>query len=73
MKAKLERLADNDDVLQGAAVKLAEVKLLAPIVHPRQDVVCSVLIMMHMLRKQDVFPVKPLVVNVPTQFIFPSG
>ena len=61
VKAKLERLADNDDVLQGAAVKLAEVKLLA------------VLIMMHMLRKQDVFPVKPLVVNVPTQFIFPSG
>lgn len=40
VKAKLERLADNDDVLQGAAVKLAEVKLLAPIVHPRQDVVC---------------------------------
>jgi len=40
VKAKLERLADNDDVLQGAAVKLAEVKLLAPIVHLRQDVVC---------------------------------
>ena len=36
----LERLADNDDVLQGAAVKLSEVKLLIPIVHPRQDVVC---------------------------------
>ena len=40
VKAKLERLADNEDVLQGAAVKLSEVKLLAPIVHPRQDVVC---------------------------------
>lgn len=40
VKEKLERLAENEDVLQGAAVKLAEVKLLAPIVHPRQDVVC---------------------------------
>lgn len=40
VKAKLERLADNEDVLQSAAVKLSEVKLLAPIVHPRQDVVC---------------------------------
>ena len=40
VKAKLEHLADNEDVLQGAAVKLSEVKLLAPIVHPRQDVVC---------------------------------
>lgn len=39
VKAKLEHLADNEDVLQGAAVKLPEVKLLAPIVHPRQDVV----------------------------------
>lgn len=40
VKEKLERLAENEDVLQGAAVNLAEVKLLAPIVHPRQDVVC---------------------------------
>ena len=40
VKEKLERLAENEDVLQGAAVKLAEVKLLAPIVHPHQDVVC---------------------------------
>mgnify|MGYP000234795789 CR=1 FL=1 len=30
VKAKLEHLADNEDVLQGAAVKLPEVKLLAP-------------------------------------------
>ena len=54
-KEKLERLAENEDVLQGAAVKLALVS-----------------IMMHMLRKQAVFPVKPLVVSVPIRFIFPS-
>ena len=40
VKEKLERLAENEDVLQGTAVNLTEVKLLAPIVHPRQDVVC---------------------------------
>lgn len=36
----LERLRGNEDVLQAAAVELAQVKLLAPIVRPRQDVVC---------------------------------
>lgn len=36
----LERLAANTDVLQGAAVSLSDVKLCAPIVRPRQDVIC---------------------------------
>lgn len=36
----LHRLAANADVLQGAAVNLADVKLCAPIVRPRQDVIC---------------------------------
>ena len=40
VKATLARLAANDDVLSGAEVNLSEVQLLAPIVHPRQDVVC---------------------------------
>ncbi|MBQ7883728.1 MAG: fumarylacetoacetate hydrolase family protein [Phascolarctobacterium sp.] len=37
---KLARLAANEDVLSGAAVRLEEVKLCAPIVRPRQDVIC---------------------------------
>lgn len=37
---RLARLAANADVLTGAAVSLEEVKLCAPIVHPRQDVIC---------------------------------
>lgn len=40
VKNTLARLAANDDVLSGAEVRLSEVQLLAPIVHPRQDVVC---------------------------------
>lgn len=40
VKAKLTQLAENRDTLAGAAVQLADVKLLAPIVRPRQDVVC---------------------------------
>lgn len=39
-KEKLARLAANEDVLSGAAVELDVVKLLAPIVRPRQDVIC---------------------------------
>lgn len=39
-KAQLQLLAKNTDALQGAAVALAAVKLCAPIVHPRQDVIC---------------------------------
>lgn len=39
-KEKLARFAANVDVLEGAAVNLEEVKLCAPIVHPRQDVIC---------------------------------
>lgn len=72
VKAKLERLADNDDVLQGAAVKLAEVKLLAPIVHPRQDVVCLGINYDAHAQEAGRFPAKPSVVNAPTQFTFPS-
>lgn len=37
---KLARLAANEDVLSGAAVRLEEVKLCAPVVRPRQDVIC---------------------------------
>lgn len=39
-KEKLAALAKNTDVLAGAEVKLSEVKLCAPIVRPRQDVIC---------------------------------
>lgn len=39
-KAQLQLLAKNTDTLQGAAVSLEAVKLCAPIVHPRQDVIC---------------------------------
>lgn len=39
-KAQLQLLAKNTDALQGAAVALEAVKLFAPIVHPRQDVIC---------------------------------
>lgn len=40
VKATLARLEANDDVLSRAEVRLSEVQLLAPIVRPRQDVVC---------------------------------
>ena len=40
VKATLARLAANADTLQGAAVAVDEVQLLAPIVRPLQDVVC---------------------------------
>lgn len=40
LKEKLKQLAENEDVLQKASVSLAEIKLLAPIVHPLQDVIC---------------------------------
>ena len=40
VKAKLAQLAENRDTLEGAAVAVDEVQLLAPIVRPRQDVVC---------------------------------
>lgn len=39
-KAQLQLLAKNTDALQRAAVALEAVKLCAPIVHPRQDVIC---------------------------------
>lgn len=39
-KAQLQLLAKNTDALRGAAVTLEAVKLCAPIVHPRQDVIC---------------------------------
>lgn len=39
-KARLQLLSKNTDALQGAAVALEAVKLCAPIVHPRQDVIC---------------------------------
>lgn len=39
-KAQLQLLAKNTDALQVAAVALQAVKLCAPIVHPRQDVIC---------------------------------
>lgn len=39
-KARLQLLAKNTDALHGAAVALEAVKLCAPIVHPRQDVIC---------------------------------
>lgn len=40
VKTTLARLAANADTLQGAAVAVDEVQLLAPIVRPLQDVVC---------------------------------
>ena len=40
VKAALASLAANEDVLSGAAVYVDELQLCAPIVHPRQDVVC---------------------------------
>ena len=40
VKAALASLAANEDVLIGAAVNVDELQLCAPIVHPRQDVVC---------------------------------
>lgn len=40
VKNTLMRMAENEDTLQGAAVNINEVQLLAPIVRPRQDVVC---------------------------------
>lgn len=40
VKETLARLAANADTLQGAAVAVDEVQLLAPIVRPLQDVVC---------------------------------
>ena len=40
VKAALASLAANEDVLRGAAVNVDELQLCAPIVHPRQDVVC---------------------------------
>lgn len=40
VKATLLSLANNEDVLKMAAVNISEIKLMAPIVHPRQDVVC---------------------------------
>lgn len=39
-KALLQLLAKNTDALRRAAVALETVKLCAPIVHPRQDVIC---------------------------------
>lgn len=39
-KSQLQLLAKNTDALRGAAVALETVKLCAPIVHPRQDVIC---------------------------------
>ena len=40
VKAALASLAANEDVLSGAAVNVDELQLCAPIVHPRQAVVC---------------------------------
>ena len=40
VKTALASLAANEDVLRGAAVNVDELQLCAPIVHPRQDVVC---------------------------------
>ena len=40
VKAALASLAANENVLSGAAVNVDELQLCAPIVHPRQDVVC---------------------------------
>ena len=40
IKAALEHLAANEGVLQAATVDVEDVQLCAPIVHPRQDVIC---------------------------------
>ena len=40
LKGALEHLAANEDVLTGAAVNVEKLQLCAPIVHPRQDVIC---------------------------------
>ena len=40
IKAALEHLAANEDVLTSAAVNVEKLQLCAPIVHPRQDVIC---------------------------------
>ncbi len=40
VKAKLMQMAANEDALAAAAVDVTQIKLLAPIVRPRQDVVC---------------------------------
>mgnify|MGYP003297760005 CR=1 FL=1 len=40
VKAALADMYYNEDALQPAVVNVDEVKLLAPIVHPRQDVIC---------------------------------
>lgn len=40
IKAALEHLAANADVLSAAAVAVEDVQLCAPIVQPRQDVIC---------------------------------
>ena len=40
VKVAFASLAANEDVLSGAAVNVDELQLCAPIVHPRQDVVC---------------------------------
>ena len=40
IKAALEHLAANEDVLTSAAVNVEKLELCAPIVHPRQDVIC---------------------------------
>ena len=40
IKVALEHLYANEDVLSAAAVAVSELELCAPIVHPRQDVVC---------------------------------
>ena len=39
-RAVLRSLSQNLDAFNGASVCLDQVKLLAPIVHPRQDVIC---------------------------------
>ena len=38
--AVFRSLSQNEDALSGAAVSLDQVQLLAPIVRPRQDVIC---------------------------------
>ncbi len=40
VKTTLQDFANNEDVLQPAKIELSDVKLCAPIVYPRQDVVC---------------------------------
>jgi len=40
VKAALQSMYNNEDALTAAAVNVEEVKLLAPIVRPKQDVIC---------------------------------